>query len=71
MDGLESRVAAVQYPEGGLVAGMGLGIALGHVAYRYRVSQGDPMETVRKITSLAEHEAAFARERAGGPDGDS
>jgi hypothetical protein len=29
MDDLECRVAAAQYPEGGLVAGMGLGIALG------------------------------------------
>ncbi|WP_254538186.1 hypothetical protein [Halomarina litorea] len=28
MDDVECRVAAAQYPEGGLVAGMGLGIAL-------------------------------------------
>ena len=29
MDDLECRVAAAQYPEGGLVVGMGLGIVLG------------------------------------------
>lgn len=29
MDDLECRVAAAQYPEGGLVVGMGVGIALG------------------------------------------
>jgi len=37
---------------------------LGYVAYRYRVSHGDPAETFRTMTSLAEHEAAFARNRA-------
>jgi APA family basic amino acid/polyamine antiporter len=36
---------------------------LGYVAYRYRVSLGDPAETFRTMTSLAEHEAAFARNR--------
>jgi hypothetical protein len=36
---------------------------LGYVAYRYRVSRGDPAETFRTMTSLAEHEAAFARNR--------
>ena len=37
---------------------------LGYVAYRYRVSRSDPAETFRTMTSLAEHEAAFARNRA-------
>ena len=38
---------------------------LGYGVYRYRVSRGDPAETFRTMTSLAEHEAAFARNRGG------
>ena len=36
---------------------------LGYVVYRYRVSRGDPAETFRTMTSLADHESA-ARYRA-------
>ena len=41
---------------------------LGYAVYRYRVSRGDPAETFRTMTSLAEHEAAVARERVGDAD---
>jgi len=36
---------------------------LGYAVYRYRVSRGDPAETFRTMTSLADHESA-ARYRA-------
>jgi APA family basic amino acid/polyamine antiporter len=36
---------------------------LGYAAYRYRVSRGDPADTFRTMTSLAEHEASFAGDR--------
>ena len=40
MDDLECRVAAAQYPEGGLVVGMGLGILLGMAVSPVAVAVG-------------------------------